>query len=374
MAGEFGRDEWLPLMPAGIALFDALPAGAVVLDALAPAVGKGVITVRDGASAGLIVIREGRVVDIAWIADGRRTYGEEAMVMIRRSSAATVSATRLTDEALDLVGPLMYGDPCYADLRLEWVDWARLLDDLRERGNTYVIELEMPSGRGVAVIKGGRQVATYTDSHPAIGEPDLLDALAAGGTGTIRVSVDVGARRAPLAAVNPAAASPADIAPSAEPAPTVALMAGAPPSLASDPDYREGAAAPQAPAVPQFEPFDDAIFSPNWSQPRDPESIFGSRFDDDQRPAPLITFGAPHPATSSGDVATLLPQLRSLVRERLQRSSGSVEDLLDSAATDGQTVAWLADRVRVMTVRGFMHSTLEHLADEMLALAVQPPR
>jgi hypothetical protein len=371
MAGEFGRDEWLPLMPAGATLFDALPAGAVVLDALAPAVGDGVITVRDGATAGLLVIREGSVVDIAWIADGESTFGEEAMVMVRGSSGASVSATRLSDEALDLLGPLLHGDSCYSDLRLEWVDWARLLDDLRERGDTFVIELETPSGRGVTFIKGGRQVATYTDSHPSLGGSDLLDTLAAGGSGTIRVSVDAGARRPALAVMALGQESPAAIAWQAQPAPTVGPMLGSPPPIAPETDYMEIVGV--APEAPNFESLDDAIVSPKLPEPRDPESIFGSRFDV-QRPAPLITFGAAYPAVPGGGVAALLPQLRSLVRERLQLSSASVEDLLDAAATDGQTVAWLADRVRVMTVRGFMHSTLEHLADEMLALAVQHPR
>jgi hypothetical protein len=340
MAGELGRDASLPLMPSGAALFDALPAGAVVLDALAPAVGKGVITIRHGASAGLLVIRDGNVVEIIWIANGDRIYGEDAMLMIRGSIAATVSATLLTDEALDLLGPLMRGDSYYADLRLEWVDWGRLLDDLRERGKTFVIELETPSGRGVTIIRGGRQVATYTDSHPALGGPDLLDTLAAGGSGTIRVLIDGGARR-PTFAVD------------AVPTPSPALTA------------------------PRTEPVDHATADRTPVEPEDRQetvaAVFGPLFQT-QPLAPLITFGAPYPATRGGDVAALLPQLRSLVRERLQRSSASVEDVVDAAATDGQTVAWLADRVRVMTVRGFMYSTLEHLADEMLALAVQPPR
>src|SRR4029077_14449812 len=67
-------------------------------------------------------------------------------------------------------------------------------------------------------------------------------------------------------------------------------------------------------------------------------------------------------------VDSLLPQLKLLVRNRLQRSSGSVEEVVDGAATDRQSVEWLADRVRVMTVRGFLHSTFDQLADDMLAL------
>jgi hypothetical protein len=42
---------------------------------------------------------------------------------------------------------------------------------------------------------------------------------------------------------------------------------------------------------------------------------------------------------------------------------------VDAAADGGESVTWLADRVRVMPVRGFMTSTFEQLAEDMLALA-----
>ena len=49
MAGELGRAWSLPLMPTGFTLFEALPVGALVLDALAPVIGNGMITMSDGA-------------------------------------------------------------------------------------------------------------------------------------------------------------------------------------------------------------------------------------------------------------------------------------------------------------------------------------
>jgi hypothetical protein len=60
--------------------------------------------------------------------------------------------------------------------------------------------------------------------------------------------------------------------------------------------------------------------------------------------------------------------LKLLVRNRLQLSSASVEEVVDGAASDRQSVEWLADRVRVMTVRGYLHSTFVQLANDMLAL------
>jgi|GEM_PF-3361039 len=67
-------------------------------------------------------------------------------------------------------------------------------------------------------------------------------------------------------------------------------------------------------------------------------------------------------------VESVIPQLKLLVRNHLQRSSAPVDELIDSAADDRRNVEWLADRVRAMTVRGFQRSTFDHLADEMLEL------
>jgi hypothetical protein len=59
MRHDMGRDSSLPLLPEGSTVFEALPIGAVVLDALAPAVGDGLMTIRQGESSGVIVIRGG---------------------------------------------------------------------------------------------------------------------------------------------------------------------------------------------------------------------------------------------------------------------------------------------------------------------------
>jgi len=64
MVGELGRDGALPLLPAGETIFEDLPFGAVVLDALAPAVRNGVITARTGAHEGVLVIRDGALAEL----------------------------------------------------------------------------------------------------------------------------------------------------------------------------------------------------------------------------------------------------------------------------------------------------------------------
>ena len=122
----------MPLLPAGAAMFEALPFEALVLDRLGPAVGNGVITLHDAGQEGVLIIRDGVVSESVWVADGVRRAGDEALALIHGADAATVSACHLSDEAMRLIGPLIRGEPCYAGLRLEWVVWAELLSDARQ--------------------------------------------------------------------------------------------------------------------------------------------------------------------------------------------------------------------------------------------------
>lgn len=332
MVGELGRDGALPLLPAGETIFDALPFGAVVIDALAPAVRNGMITLRNGAYEGVLVIRDGALAEVVWVADGVRTTGDDALTQIH-SDAATVSACRLSAEAMALIAPLIRADPCYADLRLEWVVWPHLLNDLRERGETFVVELATPRGRGVTVIQNGSQIATFGESQPTLDGANLLDELAAGQAGTVRVLIDRGAWSSLQQGPQPASTT------GEEPAPIdVDVLRPSRPMVLRADDAN-------ATLASMFGPHADTV---EWH----PISNIDRR-----------------PLLGTTSVASMVPQLKSLVQNRLQRSSGSVEEIVDVAASDHQSVAWLADRVRVMTVRGFVHTTFEQLADDILALA-----
>jgi hypothetical protein len=337
MPGELGRDWSLPLMPAGAMMFESLPFGALVLDALASAVGSGLISLHDGGREGVIVARDSVMSESVWVAEGTRSTGDEAIELIRLAAGATVSACRLSDEAMNLVGPLIRSELCYGDLRLEWVVWPRLLDDLRERGRAFVVELTTPTGRGVTIIQQGRPTATFAESYPALGGPDLVDDLAAGGIGAIRILVDPGAR----------AASP--------PGPLSVAAATLGGTSVGD-QLRE--------------PVSHLVARPIAVQNDDPNTILSALFGPhpDAAHEHLVIDSDPPSQGAPTPVDSLLPELKLLVRNRLQMSSASVEEVVDGAASDRQSVEWLADRVRVMTVRGYLHSTFVQLADDMLAL------
>ena len=297
------------MLPTGSSLFEGLPARAIVLDALAPAIGQGIITMIENERIGVLVIRDGGISDAVSFDRGTRTIGDAALALMRAWDAAAMSAFRWTDSAMSLVDPLICGEPCYDDLRLEWAAWPQLLDDLRSRRETFVVELFTPTGWGVTILRSGEQVATYSDSHPSLGDPALTDALAAGGVGSVRVLA-----LKPMSPQHTLVGSP--VAPPAVPSGTV-------PS-------------------------------------------FGA--EEAAEPAPLITIHLPE-ASAAAEVRAFVQELKLLAQGRLHRSSGPVEDIIDTAAHERRSLAWLAQHVRLMSVRGFVSPTFEQLADDMLALA-----
>jgi hypothetical protein len=312
-------------------MFEDLPARAIVLEALAPAVDSGVITLIDGERAGVLVVQNGSVSDAVCFVDGSRKRGTEALAQMRNWGSATMSAWRWTDTAMSLVDPLLHGDMCYDDLRLEWTSWSQLLDDLRARGRTFVVELTTPTGRGVTIVRGGQQVAAYSQSHPSLGDPELLDELAAGATGSVRILVA------------------SDVEPPREAFPA-SLLTDSTPSHPPD----------RSTHVEARDSSDDANATLS--------ALFGAHLASAAL-APLIVLNGSRAGT---EVAALRPELKRMVQRRLQRSSQPVEDIVDAAADDHQSVAWLADRVRATRLRGFMASTFEQLADDMLALTPTP--
>ncbi|MGA7989353.1 MAG: hypothetical protein WCB51_13250 [Candidatus Dormiibacterota bacterium] len=295
------------------------------------------MTFIDGESSAVLVVSNGAITDAVSVVSGAQESGEAAMARVRCWESALVSCTRLTAEAMSLLDPLLHGELVYSDLRLEWTSWAKLLDDLRARGQTFVVELQTRTQRGVTVIRGGEQVATFSDSQPAHGGADEMDRLAAGGEGSIRV------------------------------------FAHAP-----------GASRASSPSVPTVTPAGSTTTEPVAASTLDRVTTAVSQPGDDESTATFSSLfgipGLPHPFTPTlltdrpdpsapGDLVSLLPELKSLAQRRLQRSSTPVEDAVDRAADENQTLDWLVAFVRGMRVRGFVAETFEHLADEMQALS-----
>jgi hypothetical protein len=397
-----GPHSAIPLLPRGTALFESIPAPALVIDALSPAVGDGLLLIRRPGALGVILVRDGDLFEEYAFEGEERVDGGEALREIARWQDATVSAHRFDPVVVAVAPVLLRGTRCYEDLRLEWTDWGGLLSDLQSRDGLFAVELDTPLGRGVTLIVDGRQVATYTEGHPELGDEKLLDALAATRRGTIWV------RREPGRGVLAEPASPTE----------AGIVDG---------DYTDEAAAPEAAPAPQAEPaayFEPATYSepaayperevepepgaepePNeWSTPppwraegvseftppsypplsssmasEDPFAGLGSDIETASPPAPRwadVELDAypvsPHngyPQGPSVPVAPIATALKQVARLRLQRSSPRVEAMVDEAAARDLGLDTLLDEIRGLVIRGVMQSTLDQVVDEMAAVA-----
>ncbi len=202
-----------------------------MIEALGPVLGDGVLVSRRPGAVGVILVKDSGLFEVYSFEGGKRLEGDKALQLISGWGDATVSAYQFDPLVVAVAPALFRGGPCYDDLRLDWTDWKGLLADLCTRDELFVVELDTPLGRGVTLILNGRQVATYTEAHPELGEEGLLDPLAGTRRGTIWVrrqpaggAAPVGARRAAAApaAGAPAAAPPATAGPERPGVPPVA--------------------------------------------------------------------------------------------------------------------------------------------------------
>lgn len=387
-----------PLLPRGKPLFENIPSQAVVLEALAPAIGHGVMLVRRPDMVGVVLVREGGLFETYAFSGATHQLGDSALQNIRGWADATVSAFQLEPEVVDVAPSLLRGDVLYNDLRLSWIDWQQFLKDLSSRDGRYVVELHTPRGRGVTCFDGGRRIATFTESHPELGDAALLDALADVGAGTVNV------RREPMPFIaatpvveTPAVAAASQPAPApAEPAsPAAEPMIGLGKPAAAEPALGQPVASPwdQPPAAPLEQPVSNPFEQQQPAPAPAPFSAPGEAASLASIFGPPTGGGAPAPAPapssspllpdlggggnggSQGTAAPavsindILPDLKLIARSRLQRSAGRVEGMLDDAAAQSRPLPDVLAEIRALTIRGVMQSTLDDMVDEMSSTA-----
>ena len=345
----------LPLLPRGSVVFSDLPARALVLEALAPAIGSGLLRVHSQHGDGFILVREGTLHQThAFSASGTHA-GPAALDELRRWPEAVVSADRLDPALVDLSAALLRGDPLYEDLRLEWTSWSGLLADLGRRDAAYIVELVTPTGRGVTCVAGGRQLLSYTDVDPALGDPALLDALAAPGDGHVRV------RRVP----------PMTFA--------HLVQAGAGVAVSTAATRGWGGAFPQPAPLPEPAP---APVEPTAAVPQ-PAAAEPEPVTLEEAEATELGWVAPWQVAWSGDapdepalsplhrltVGDVHRELREIAQRRLQLSASRVEVALDSAAAQDLPLDRVLDDLRSLSIRGVMQPTIDAMVDEMTEAA-----
>jgi hypothetical protein len=177
----------IPLLPRGTVILDGIPTRAVIMEELAPVIGEGTMVVRDRDRGAVVLVRDDAVFEVHVFEGLFLRPGAGRIQEVQSWTSALVTADRLEHPLVDLCATLLRGEVVYDDLRLSWITWPTLLADLGERGGTYVVEISTPAGRGVTCVAAGRQALSYTDIHPSLGDPALLEAMASNRQGSVRV-------------------------------------------------------------------------------------------------------------------------------------------------------------------------------------------
>ncbi len=378
----------IPLLPRGEVLFDAIPLKAVVMEALAPTLSHGCLVVRDRDRGAVVLVRDGVLVEVHAFSGASARTGEGVLVDVQGWTEAVVTAHRLEPVLVDVCEALLRGEIIYSDLRLDWVEWPNLLADFSRRGGAYAVEIFTPSGRGVTCVAVGQQALSYTDIHPALGDPALLEAMAANRDGSIRVrrlNAASFAATAMASGVQPAAVGPAG---ARSPAPThrggaagergsgngsarseprssapAAREYSSPAPERSrdeekDPESAPSTADDRPPAVRWTTPFRT---SPGWL----PGRRRGARSRTSPAAPPNRSPGGRRRPRPDPPSAEMLGDLRAIAKRRLQLSASRVETILDDAARDQRTLNSVLEEIRSMSIRGVMPSTVDAMVAEM---------
>jgi hypothetical protein len=388
----------LPLLPRGSVVFADIPVRAVVMEALAPVIGDGTLVIRDGERGAVILVRSGDVLDVHVVEGGVISTGIGQMASLQAWSDASVWAERLESSLVDLSEALLRGATVYDDLRLMWVSWPSLLEDLGQRGGTFVVEITTPVGRGVTCVAAGKQAQSYTDIHPSLGDPALLEAMASNHQGIVRVR-RVGDDSFAGAHSDASEQSAPDPEPSAE---ASAASAHSTNGVAAAADHA-AETTQHWPATTSDQPMvtataaeavetetkavaGDALADVAWVAPWE-TAWHGDSADDavavgaatvdapaektavEDRPATWNEFKTKALRAGQPSVAEVLEDLRAIARRRLRLSASRVEVVLDEGALANRPLASVLDEIRAMSIRGVMPSTVEEMVDEMATSA-----
>jgi hypothetical protein len=373
-------------------VFEALPLQALILEALAPALGNGSVVVRDRDRGAVVLARDGVVSEVhAFIGTATRS-GDGMLAEVQGWSEAVVSAHRLDGLLVDVSEALLRGEVIYNDLRLDWVEWPALLADFSRRGGAYAVEIFTPAGRGVTCVAVGQQALSYTDIHPSLGDPAVLEAMASNREGSIRVRrLNAAAFAATMMSSDAASAgatvgtAPAGASVGTAPAADVPLRSpsfvtsehgnGSARTETSTPAaevgeetaHAEAAVPPTAEPAPPIAPDEvlpDLAWVAPWQTPwRDEPGA--------AQEAVQASAGAPASSSARPSVGDMLSALRSIAQRRLQLSASRVELVLDEAAREQRPLDSVLEEIRAMSIRGVMPSTVDAMVAEMKIAAAE---
>jgi hypothetical protein len=175
------------LVPTGAPLYESLNARLIAFDRLATTLGQGgysgFVRVIGSGSNGILLFRNGKMIDCLWRERGKLTQGEQAEARARNvmeSGEAVVDIVDLQAELVDSLHHLASGAASYPEMYASWVNLEGLVAFLKERSFTGTISVKSSSGGGVLMLRHGQLDGAFTTSSRELSQDEAgVVALAA---------------------------------------------------------------------------------------------------------------------------------------------------------------------------------------------------
>jgi hypothetical protein len=159
------------LVPTGAPLYESLSARFIAFDRLTSTLGQGAysgyVRVLGPGVNGILLFRNGKMIDCLWRDRGDLKQGEQAEARARNlmeSGDAIVDIVDLQAELVDSLHHLASGAASYPEMYASWVNFEGLVAFLKERDFTGTVAIRSSAGGGVLMLRHGELDGAFTTS------------------------------------------------------------------------------------------------------------------------------------------------------------------------------------------------------------------
>jgi Domain of unknown function (DUF4388) len=190
----------LPI-PAGKVQYEGLKSAFVdfprLLRTLRTERHTGYIRLLSGAATGVLLLREGELIE-AEAGDDGTAHGEDAFIIFRRqmdTGEGVIDVIELDSETVTSVARLLTGPPLFTGLLARFINFPALLEYLGEEKVDGSVIVAGGSQPGVILLSGGGVLAAYTaDARTPLTSTETVEGLAAERPANIEVRGDDSSR------------------------------------------------------------------------------------------------------------------------------------------------------------------------------------
>ena len=161
-------EEALPL-PTGTSVYDSLTTKFVafprLLETLADAAHSGYVKLIAPGTNGIVLLREGQVVDALYRGPESLQRGDQALEQIQAAVAegsGVLDIVALEPAIVDGLHGVASGRTMYPELTASWVNAEGLVAHLKDRGFSGSLIVTSTAGRGVIIFEAGNVSASFT--------------------------------------------------------------------------------------------------------------------------------------------------------------------------------------------------------------------